>query len=87
MEWLDAIVKVSQVGSAALLAIAVYGAARGWWVPRWIYDEAAKREAAVWTLYEREKATSERLLGDRERRDQGSRDRQERDQRGQERLT
>lgn len=62
MEWLDGLLKVSQVGSTALLAIAVYGAAKGWWVPRWIYDEAMKREAAVWTLYEREKSTSEKLL-------------------------
>jgi hypothetical protein len=62
MEWLDALLKISQVGSTALLTIAVYGAAKGWWVPRWIYDDALKREAAVWTLYERERATSERLL-------------------------
>lgn len=80
MDWLDLLLKVSQIGSAGLLAIAVYGAAKGWWVPRWIYDEATKREAAVWTLYEREKATSERLLGDRERRDQGGRDQERRSQ-------
>lgn len=70
MEWLDTLLKLSQAGSTVLLAVAVYGAARGWWVPRWIYDETVKREAAVWTLYEREKATSERLIADRERRGQ-----------------
>lgn len=80
MDWLDAILKVSQVGSTALLAIAVYGAAKGWWVPRWIYDEAVKREAAWSLLYQREKDTSERLIGDRDRRDQGVRDRARRDQ-------
>jgi hypothetical protein len=62
MDWLDALLKISQVGSTALLTIAVYGAAKGWWVPRWIYDEAIKREAAVWTLYDRERSTSERLI-------------------------
>lgn len=62
MEWLDALLKISQAGSTLLLVIAVYGAARGWWVPRWIFDEAAKREDAWRVLYEREKATSERLL-------------------------
>jgi hypothetical protein len=67
MEWLDALLKISQVGSTALLTIAVYGAARGWWVPRWIYDEAIKREAAVWTLYDRERSTSERLIAKAEK--------------------
>lgn len=67
MDWLDAVLKVSQAGSTVLLGIAVYGAARGWWVPRWIYDESAKREAAWMTLYEREKGTSEKLLARVER--------------------
>ena len=70
MEWLDPLLKVSQAGSTVLLAVAVYGAARGWWVPRWIYDECAARERVWQTLYEREKATSERLIEDRERRGQ-----------------
>ena len=47
----------------------MYGAAKGYWVPRWIYDEALKREAAVWTLYEREKQTSEKLISGLERRE------------------
>lgn len=70
MDALDALLKISQAGSTVLLLIAVYGAVRGWWVPRWLWDEQVKREAAVWTLYEREKATSERLLSERERRAQ-----------------
>ncbi len=69
MDVIDTLLKVSQAGSTVLLLVAVYGAAKGWWVPRWLYDEAlkreevaAKRETAVWTLYEREKTTSEKLL-------------------------
>ena len=62
MELLDALFKVSQAGSTVLLVIAVYGAARGLWVPRWVHDEATRREEAWRILYEREKATSEQLL-------------------------
>lgn len=59
---LDTLFKVSQAGSTVLLVIAVYGAARGHWVPRWVHDESTKREEAWRILYEREKATSEQLL-------------------------
>jgi hypothetical protein len=62
VEILDTLLKVSQAGSTVLLIIAVYGAAKGYWVPRWVLDESAKREAALWVLYEREKATTDRLL-------------------------
>lgn len=68
MDIIDLVLKISQIGSVGLLTIAVYGAAKGWWVPRWIYDEAVKREAAVWQLYEREKKTSEALIAGQERR-------------------
>lgn len=67
MELIDAILRISQVGAVGLLGIATFGAAKGWWVPRWIYDESVKREGAVWLLYEREKATSEKLLARQER--------------------
>lgn len=70
MEILATLAQVSQAASPFLLVLAVWAFATGKVVPRWIYDEAMKREAAVWTLYEREKATSERLLDDRERRGQ-----------------
>lgn len=59
---LDTVLKLSQVGSVTLLLISVWAFARGAIVPRWVHDEALKREAAVWTLYEREKATVEKLL-------------------------
>lgn len=62
MEYLDTLVKISQAGSTVLLLVVVYGAIKGFWVPRWLYDEGIKREAALWVLYERERATSERLL-------------------------
>lgn len=70
METLAIIGQVSQATSPFLLALAVWAFATGKVVPRWIFDEAAKREQAWQTLYEREKATSERLLEDRERRGQ-----------------
>ncbi len=66
--WFDAISKFAQASAPVLLVVSVWAFAVGRVVPRWIYDEAAKREAAWQTLYEREKATAERLLEDRERR-------------------
>jgi len=62
MEFVDTLLKVSQVGSTALLVIAVWAFATGRVVPRWVLDESAKREAAWTLLYEREKATVEKLL-------------------------
>lgn len=64
MDYLDTLAKVSQAGSTLLLLIVVYGAIKGVWVPRWLYDESIKREAALWVLYERERATSQALLAD-----------------------
>lgn len=62
MEFLDTLVKVAQAGSVTLLVIATWAFATGRVVPRWVLDESAKREAALWVLYEREKATTDRLL-------------------------
>jgi hypothetical protein len=64
------IAQVSQMSSPFLLAMAVWAFATGKVVPKWVLDESAKREAAWQTLYEREKATAERLIEDRERRAQ-----------------
>ena len=55
MDWIDAILKLSQVGATALLLLALFGAHQGWWVAGWIYREGREREAAWKTLYEREK--------------------------------
>jgi hypothetical protein len=68
VEILATLGQVSQATSPFLLALAVYAFATGKVVPKWIYEEAAKREEAWRVLYEREKATSERLIEDRERR-------------------
>lgn len=68
MEWLDTVGRISQAGSPFLLVLAIWAFATGKVVPRWIYDEAVKREGAWQTLYEREKTTSERLIEDHERR-------------------
>ncbi len=70
MEVLGLIGQVSQASSPFLLALAVWAFATGRVVPRWVLDDAAKREAAWQLLYEREKATAERLIEDRERRGQ-----------------
>lgn len=68
MEILAVLSQVSQATSPFLLALAIWAFATGKVVPRWIYDQAEKREAAWQTLYEREKATTERLLKDFTRR-------------------
>ena len=69
MEIFGLIAQVSQATSPFILALAVWAFATGKVVPRWIHDEALKREAAVWTLYEREKQTSEKLISGLERRE------------------
>lgn len=42
-DWIDTILKLSQVGSTGLLLMALYGAVRGWWVPRWVYELLRER--------------------------------------------
>lgn len=59
MEIIDTVIKLSQVGSTALLLVALVGAYRGWWVPGRAYEEAVRREAAWKEMYEREKAARE----------------------------
>jgi hypothetical protein len=66
LEIIDTAIKLSQVGSTALLLLALVGAYRGWWVPGRTYDESVKREAAWREMYEREKAARE-LDRDKER--------------------
>jgi hypothetical protein len=66
VEWIDTLLKLSQVGSTALLLGALYGAYRGWWVPGRAYDESVKREASWKEMYEREKQARE-LDRDKER--------------------
>jgi hypothetical protein len=66
MDWIDTLLKLSQVGSTALLAVAIFGVIRGVWVPGRTYDEALKREASWREMYEREKAARE-LDRDKER--------------------
>jgi hypothetical protein len=68
VEILATISQVSQATAPFLLVMAVWAFATGKVVPRWVHDEAAKREQAWMTLYEREKATSERLIEEQERR-------------------
>ena len=70
MELFALLGQVSQASSPFLLALAIWAFAVGRVVPRWVHDESVKREAAWQTLYEREKATAERLIEDRERRGQ-----------------
>lgn len=62
MEWIDAALKLSQVGSTALLALAVMGFVRGWVVARWSYERLEKERDSWQTLYEREKATTDKRL-------------------------
>jgi hypothetical protein len=70
MEWYEPISKIAQASSPVLLVLAIWAFATGKVVPRWVHDDAAKREEAWRVLYEREKSTSERLIEDRERRGQ-----------------
>jgi hypothetical protein len=67
VEILATLGQVSQASSPFLLVLAVWAFATGRVVPRWIFDESAKREQAWQVLYEREKATAERLIEQRER--------------------
>jgi hypothetical protein len=59
MDWIDALLKLSQIGSTALLAVAIYGVIRGYWVPGRTYEESVKRETAWREMYEREKQARE----------------------------
>lgn len=36
---LDEIVKWSQASSPVLLMLGLIGVLRGWWVPRWVFDQ------------------------------------------------
>lgn len=70
MEVLAMLGSVAQASAPFLLVLAVWAFAVGKVVPRWIYDESTKREQSWQILYEREKATAEKLIEDRERRGQ-----------------
>lgn len=47
MEWLETLLKLSQVGSTGLLLVAVWGFLTGRVVPRWVYEEKSQ-EADEW---------------------------------------
>jgi hypothetical protein len=68
VEWFEPVSRIAQASSPVLLVLAVWAFAVGRVVPRWVYEESSKRESAWQLLYEREKATAERLLDEQERR-------------------
>lgn len=68
MDIWETVSSFATASAPALLVAAVWAFATGRVVPRWIFDESVRREQAWQTLYERERATAERLLEDRERR-------------------
>ena len=59
MDIIETLLKLSQVGSTALLLLALYGAYKGWWVPGRAYDESVKRELSWKEMYERERLARE----------------------------
>jgi hypothetical protein len=58
--------KAASLSGAALSILALFGALKGWWVPRWLYDRETRRADSWETLYHRERSFSERLLPARE---------------------
>lgn len=55
MDMISVAEKVAGLSGAALLVIALIGAMRGWWVPRWLYDMETKKADYWKELYNRER--------------------------------
>lgn len=55
--------RAGSLSGAALTIIALIGAIRGWWVPRWLFDRESKRAEAWETLYNRERTYVDTLRG------------------------
>lgn len=76
MEWVWEWAK-QQGAEIVVLCLCIYGLIRallavikGDVVPKWTYEESTRREEAWRVLYERERATAERLINERNRREQ-----------------
>lgn len=61
MELLGWAEKAASLSGAALSIVALIGAIRGWWVPRWLYDRESKRADSWETLYHRERGYTDKL--------------------------
>lgn len=67
MDLVEAVLKLSQVGSTALLLLALVGAHLGWWVPGWIYRASERRSERWQQLWESQHQITSRALDVAER--------------------
>lgn len=56
LELITLVERSAALSGPALIVLALYGAVKGWWVARWLYDGKCAEVESWKTLYEREKA-------------------------------